>query len=122
MATIRRRGKGWQALIRKKDYLGQKTKTFPSKRQAQLWANAVGSSLQISTQLTDRVPKIFQEAIDLYIQGPLQTHRSGQSLLRPLSGAIFGVLIPLAAQKHLFKSKFLVLLPSESLFAIRLDQ
>ncbi len=31
MATIRRSGKGWQALIRKKDYLGPKAKTFRSK-------------------------------------------------------------------------------------------
>ncbi len=35
MATIRRSGKSWQALIREKDYLGQKTKTFSSKAQGQ---------------------------------------------------------------------------------------
>ena len=105
MTTIRRSGKGWQALIRKKDYLGQKTKTFPSKGQAQLWANAIESSLQISTQLTDRAPKIFQEAIDLYIQGPLQFHRSGHNEQYPLQAManhwIGGTLINELSIRHL---------------------
>ena len=46
MATIRKGGKGWQALIRKKNYLGPKSKTFQAKSQAQLWANAVEGPLK----------------------------------------------------------------------------
>ncbi len=45
MATIRRSGSGWQALIRKKKYQGKTSKTFSSKAAAKLWANAVESSL-----------------------------------------------------------------------------
>ncbi len=45
MATIRKSGSGWQALIRKKQYQGPKAKTFSSKSQALLWANAVEGSL-----------------------------------------------------------------------------
>ena len=41
MATIRRSGSGWKALIRKKEYAGPKAKTFRTKNQAQLCANAV---------------------------------------------------------------------------------
>jgi len=33
MATIRRSGSGWQALIRKKEYLGPKAKDFDQKRR-----------------------------------------------------------------------------------------
>ena len=51
MATIRRSGSGWQALIRKKEYVGPKAKTFSSKAQAQLWANAVEGSLKRPEQL-----------------------------------------------------------------------
>jgi len=32
MATIRRRGSGWQALIRKKQYLGPRSKIFTPKQ------------------------------------------------------------------------------------------
>ena len=72
MATIRRSGSGWQALIRKKKYQGQTSKTFSSKAAAKLWANAVESSLKITTKLEQLPPQTFKEAIDLYIQGPLQ--------------------------------------------------
>ena len=48
MATKSRSGSGWQALIRKKEYVGPKAKTFRSKAQAQLWANAVEGPLKRS--------------------------------------------------------------------------
>ena len=51
MATIRRSGSGWQALIRKKKYQGQTSKTFSSKAAAKLWANAVESSLKTPAKL-----------------------------------------------------------------------
>ena len=84
MATIRRSGSGWQALIRKKKYQGQTSKTFSSKAAAQLWANAVESSLETPAKLDLKPPQIFREAIDLYIQGPLQDHLSGANEQYPL--------------------------------------
>ncbi len=77
MATIRRSGKGWQALIRKKQYQGPKAKTFSSKNQALLWANAVEGSLKRPVQLDQPPLPILKEAIDLFIEGPLQEHHSG---------------------------------------------
>ena len=79
MATIRRSGKGWQALIRKKQYQGPKAKTFSSKSQALLWANAVEGSLKRPAQLDQPPPQTFKEAIDLYIEWPLQEHRSAHN-------------------------------------------
>jgi integrase len=84
MATIRRSGSGWQALIRKKKYQGQTSKTFSSKAAAKLWANAIESSLETPAKLDLKPPQIFKEAIDLYIQGPLQDHRSGSNEQYPL--------------------------------------
>tara|TARA_Y100001968_G_scaffold50086_1_gene40671 strand:+ start:163 stop:447 length:285 start_codon:yes stop_codon:yes gene_type:complete len=72
MATIRRSGSGWQALIRKKKYQGQTSKTFSSKAAAKLWANPVESSLETPAKIDLKPPQTFQEAIDLYIQEPLQ--------------------------------------------------
>ena len=84
MATIRRSGSGWQALIRKKQYQGQASKTFSSKAAAKLWANAVESSLKTAAKLDLKPPQIFREAIDLYIQGPLQDHLGGVNEQYPL--------------------------------------
>ena len=84
MATIRRSGKGWQALIRKKQYQGPKAKTFSSKSQALLWAKAVEGSLTRPTQLNQPPPQILKEAIDAYIDGPLKDHRSGHNQQYPL--------------------------------------
>ncbi len=84
MATIRRSGSGWQALIRKKQYQGQRSKTFRSQAAAKQWANAVESSLQRPSKLALKPPQTFQEAIDLYIQGPLQDHLSGHNETYPL--------------------------------------
>ncbi|WP_288235796.1 hypothetical protein [uncultured Prochlorococcus sp.] len=41
MATIRRSGSGWQVLIRKKNYVGPRSRTFLSRDLAQSWANEV---------------------------------------------------------------------------------
>ena len=67
MATIRRSGKGWQALIRKKQYQGQKAKTFSSRSQALLWANAVEGSLKRPEQLDQPPPQILKDGIDLIV-------------------------------------------------------
>ena len=44
MATIRKSGSGWQALIRRKNYVGPRSKTFPSEYLARCWAEAVEES------------------------------------------------------------------------------
>ena len=104
MATIRRSGSGWQALIRKKQYQGQTSKTFSSKAAAKLWANAVESSLETPAKLDLKPPQIFREAIDLYIQGPLQDHRSGfyeQYPLKVLANSwMGGILINALSIRH----------------------
>jgi len=41
MATIRRSGSGWQVLIRRKNYVGPRSRTFLSRDLAQSWADAV---------------------------------------------------------------------------------
>lgn len=79
MATIRRSGSGWQTFIRKKEYLGPRSKTFTSQAAAKLWANAVEGSLKRPTELDQPPPQFLKEAIDLFIEGPLQEHRSGHS-------------------------------------------
>jgi len=104
MATIRRSGSGWQALIRKKKYQGQTSKTFSSKAAAKLWANAVESSLKTPFKLDLKPPQIFREAIDLYIQGPLQDHRSGANEQYPLkvlaNSWLGGVLLEELSIRH----------------------
>ena len=104
MATIRRSGSGWQALIRKKKYQGQTSKTFSSKAAAKLWANAVESSFKTPFKLDLKPPQIFREAIDLYIQGPLQDHRSGANEQYPLkvlaNSWLGGVLLEELSIRH----------------------
>ncbi len=104
MATIRRSGSGWQALIRKKKYQGQTSKTFSSKAAAELWANAVESSLKTPAKLDLKPPQILREAIDLYIQGPLQDHRSGANEQYPLKALanswMGGVLLEELSIRH----------------------
>ncbi len=104
MATIRRSGKGWQALIRKKQYQGPKAKTFSSKSQALLWANAVEGSLQKPAQLDQPPPQTLKEAIDAYIDGPLKDHRSGHNEQYPLRAManswIGGVLLSELSIRH----------------------
>jgi integrase len=81
MATIRRSGSGWQVLIRRKNYVGPRSKTFLSKDLAESWADAV----------EDRTKKVFRdipvtlgEAINDYINGPLLLHRSAENEKYPL--------------------------------------
>ena len=41
MATIRRSGSDWQVLIRRKNYVGPRARTFLSRDLAKSWADAV---------------------------------------------------------------------------------
>ena len=56
MATIRKNGSNWQAIVRKKGFKNQ-SKSFPLKRDAQAWANVTESEMVItgtsSTILSD---------------------------------------------------------------------
>ena len=44
MATLRKRGKRWQAIIRKAGH-PQAVKTFPNKAQAEIWARGVETDM-----------------------------------------------------------------------------
>ena len=69
MATIRRSGSGWQALIRRKNHVGPRSKTFPSGYLARCWAEAVEESA--ADKKTGKIPITFKDAIVAYINGPL---------------------------------------------------
>ena len=45
MATVRGSGSDWQALSREKNHIGPRSKTFCSKTQAELWAEAIERSM-----------------------------------------------------------------------------
>ena len=44
MATIRKSGNGWQVLVRRKNYVGPKSRNFLSRDLAESWANAIEDS------------------------------------------------------------------------------
>ncbi len=75
MATIRRSGNGWQVLIRRKNYVGPRSKTFLSRDLAQSWADAVEERTK---KVLNDIPVTLGEAINEYINGPLLMHRSAE--------------------------------------------
>ena len=77
MATIRRSGSGWQALIRRKNHVGPRSKTFPSEYLARCWAEAVEESA--ADKKTGKIPITLKDAIVAYINGPLLEHRSADN-------------------------------------------
>ena len=81
MATIRRRGSGWQVLIRRKNYVGPRSRTFLSRDLAESWANAVEETIKEGFQ---DIPITLREAINDYINGPLLLHRSAENEKYPL--------------------------------------
>jgi integrase len=76
MATIRRSGSGWQVLIRRKNYVGPRSRTFLSRDLAQSWADAVEER---TIKVFRDVPITLGEAINDYINGPLLLHRSAEN-------------------------------------------
>ena len=64
MATIRRSGSGWQVLIRRKNYVGPKSKTFLSRDLAESWADAVDERTK---KVFRDIPITLGEAINDYI-------------------------------------------------------
>ena len=81
MATIRRSGNGWQVLIRRKNYVGPRSRTFLSRDLAQSWADAVEDRTK---NIFPDIPLTLGEAIFQYMNGPLLLHRSGESEKYPL--------------------------------------
>ena len=81
MATIRRSGSGWQVLIRRKNYVGPRSRTFLSRDLAQSWADAVEE--RTKKGFPD-IPITLGEAINDYINGPLLLHRSAENEKYPL--------------------------------------
>jgi len=81
MATIRRSGSGWQVLIRRKNYVGPRSKTFLSRDLAQSWADAVE---EMTKKVFPNIPITLGEAINDYINGPLLLHRSAENEKYPL--------------------------------------
>ena len=81
MATIRRSGSGWQVLIRRKNYVGPRSRTFLSRDLAQSWADAVEERTK---KVFRDVPITLGEAINDYINGPLLLHRSAENEKYPL--------------------------------------
>ncbi len=81
MATIRKSGNGWQALIRRKNYVGPRSKTFLSRDLAQSWADAVEERTK---KVFRDIPITLGEAINDYISGPLLLHRSAENEKYPL--------------------------------------
>jgi len=81
MATIRRSGSGWQVLIRRKNYVGPRSRTFLSRDLAQSWADAVEERTK---KVFKDIPITLGEAINDYINGPLLLHRSAENEKYPL--------------------------------------
>ena len=81
METIRRSGNGWQVLIRMKNYVGPRSRTFLSKDLAQSWANAVEERTK---KVFWDIPITLGEVINDYINGPLLLHRSAENEKYPL--------------------------------------
>ena len=81
MATIRRSGSGWQVLIRRKNYVGPRSRTFLSRDLAQSWADAVEEKTK---KFILDIPITLGEAINDYINGPLLMHLSAENEKYPL--------------------------------------
>ena len=81
MATIRRSGSGWQVLIRRKNYVGPRSRTFLSRDLAQSWADAVEERTK---KVFRNFPVTLGEAINDYMNCPLLLHRSAENEKYPL--------------------------------------
>ena len=81
MATIRRSGSGWQVLIRRKNYVGPRSRNFLSRDLAESWADAVEERTK---KVLNNIPVTLGEAINHYINGPLLLHRSAENEKYPL--------------------------------------
>ena len=81
MATIRRSGSGWQVLIRRKNYVGPRSKTFLSRDLAESWTDAIEN---LARKIIPDIPVTLGDAINDYINGPFILHRSAENEKYPL--------------------------------------
>ena len=81
MATIRKSGSGWQVLIRRKNYVGPRSRTFLSRDLAESWSDAVENRTR---KIFPDIPVTLGDAINDYINGPLLLHRSAENEKYPL--------------------------------------
>ena len=81
MATIRRSGSGWQVLIRRKNYVGPRSRTFLSRDLAESWSDAVENRTR---KIFPDIPVTLGDTINDYINGPLLLHRSAENEKYPL--------------------------------------
>ena len=70
MATIRKGGRGWQALIRRKGYSGPKSKTFSTRKEAEIWARATEEQLTPKRPDQPAAPLTVADAIEGFIDAP----------------------------------------------------
>ena len=81
MAIIRRSGSGWQVLIRGKNYIGPKSRTFLCRDLAKSCADAVEERTK---KVLKDIPVTLGEAINDYINVPLLLHCSAENEKYPL--------------------------------------
>lgn len=105
MATIRKSGNGWQALIRRKGHKGPKSKTFNSRQRAEIWAKAQETLLEPKAAGLPSPPLTLADAIERFIAGPLQSHRSAANEAYPLRATaeswLGSVLVSELSTRHL---------------------
>ena len=75
MATYRKRGSNWQAIIRRKDAPAQ-SMAFPSKAQAQAWATKIEAEI-VAGKAGLPTSKTLVDAIDLYLKDVVP-HKRGE--------------------------------------------
>ncbi len=80
MATIRKKGKGHQALIRRVGFPRQ-SKTFPTKKLAQAWARDIESKMDRGHFLDQSLARIttFADLIEIYIAEVTSTRQTEKS-------------------------------------------
>jgi integrase len=83
MATIRKNGSNWQAIVRKKGFKNQ-SKSFPLKRDAQAWANVTESEMVRGTFVDTATASnlAFAECLDRYEEEQTQAGRRSLKQLK----------------------------------------
>ena len=71
-------------MIRRKGYSGPKSKTFATRKEAEIWARATEEQLTPKRPDQPAVPLTVADAIEAFIDGPLKSHRSAANELYPL--------------------------------------
>ena len=84
MASVRKHGKSWQAIVRRKGY-PREIKTFPTKLEAEQWARTVESDMDrgqfVSRTVADQT--LFGDVIRRYLEGITPTKRGhAQEVIR----------------------------------------